>query len=691
MTDDVSRGDAPDLLATIRRRIDRGDVAAARDLLDRVAPADAQTGTVLGLRGYALFHAGAVEPARAMLTRAVAAGTSDALPYQLLAVIRGRSGVQDRHTDRLFCAAIERDPAIAAFWLEFGHYLSACGRLRDSLAAFSRVLRLGAGVVEAVLGISLCHIKLHNLDRAVAATRAVLQAAPDHRGALFNLAVLDIARGRPQQAEQASDRLIALDENVVDYAVIKADALIAARQPDRAFRFLRQRFAWSPDRKLLPSLLATAADAAARDRVISDYLGAAAATAGALSDPAPLRQEVRQILSAVSLKMLTSHGIAAALPLRRQIGADDWLAQVLGYGRALIDQWRHQGAVAGGSGTILAVMVVWGPEHVTNALRYGLPSLLHRDNLPRLAMGRHLAMSIFTDAAGRGQFENSPSIAMLKNFCDVTYEIIPPSILEITKYPGFANTIFGFLHHFGVFSAYYKNADILFLAADLIFTPGSLAHLALLAGRADCDTVFGLPFALSPASLARTMVVRDLARGDFSLDPRRLIDAAFTDLHPRLGDRLVWPGDTTVPDDLTALIFPDTDHFRCRIFQGYPFYISHRRLSPARNFTWQAIDNGLIWALFPEPKDFHRIRVTAGSDDFLCMTVETKGGDGRRAVRKDVATDIIETAAVRDLVNPGRRWMFQQEMRLIGHARGIWRSKPDPTALIAQIDAALAC
>ena len=135
-------------------------------------------------------------------------------PYALLARARAwedraAHGEKDRDEDALrdFEKAVELRPTFdARFGLAGALY--RVGRVRDALSQYEQLHQLRPAQIEVVLGLARCRYSLHEVQESKRLLQEVLDAQPDHAGALLELGRALLHEGQLGEAESLLRRAV---------------------------------------------------------------------------------------------------------------------------------------------------------------------------------------------------------------------------------------------------------------------------------------------------------------------------------------------------------------------------------------------------------------------------------------------------------------------------------------------------
>ena len=171
--------------------------------------------------------------------------------------------------------------------------------------------------------------------------------------------------------------------------------------------------------------------------------------------------------------------------------------------------------------------IVWGAAFVDKFMDYCLPSLLAPGNIPALARGRKVVLSIVTTDTDRDRITAHPAFARVRNSAEVVFTCFPTEFLERREEDGLNFYYFyGLLDHQSVFLAQSLRADLYLLPIDCVYSSECLRNFsAYLDKEADCCSVAAIE-ADEPA--LRTWLDADNQRSKdvLELSAKELLQAA---------------------------------------------------------------------------------------------------------------------------------------------------------------------
>jgi Flp pilus assembly protein TadD len=127
---------------------------------------------------------------------------------------------------------LERNPKMVDGWERLAVALQKTGRLEDSLAAYQQALQLSGGSAHLAVGTGSVLLALGRLDEAKAHAELGLAANPKLANSL--LAQVELAAGRPAEAEKAARLAIAAPGGSIAPLLTLAQVQIASGQLDAA-------------------------------------------------------------------------------------------------------------------------------------------------------------------------------------------------------------------------------------------------------------------------------------------------------------------------------------------------------------------------------------------------------------------------------------------------------------------------
>ncbi len=161
------------------------------------------------------------------------------------------------------------DDALRAFELSMHHVaddpdrmwghaevLRRLGRTDEAIAGFEQAIVRWPSLSEAYLGLSLCHANRSDFAKAYEPARKYAELTPGSKLALGNLANLELALHKYDEAVATANRLIALDRSWTDGHYVRWEALRKAHKPAEAIAALRDSRASLPSDWLLTCSLA---------------------------------------------------------------------------------------------------------------------------------------------------------------------------------------------------------------------------------------------------------------------------------------------------------------------------------------------------------------------------------------------------------------------------------------------------
>lgn len=164
---------------------------------------------------------------------------------------------------RRFEAALEAlnrahrlEPADPEPILSRGHILLELGRAEEAIAAFGQLEKLGRGGVELDFGLASAALMMGDLTLAEERAERAVETDPNHPDAQHTLGVVRQEWGRHDEALEAFDEAIALDDTRPAFFESRALSLAATGQSDEALESLGRTLELNPD------ALAAAADLA---------------------------------------------------------------------------------------------------------------------------------------------------------------------------------------------------------------------------------------------------------------------------------------------------------------------------------------------------------------------------------------------------------------------------------------------
>jgi tetratricopeptide (TPR) repeat protein len=115
-----------------------------------------------------------------------------------------------------FAAAVKLAPAFAEAHFNLGLVREEQGRLDEAIASFENALTLKPGLHGANLFLAVAHYKLNHFDQALVAARKETVAHPKDAPAWMWFGVIELAKGRPEEAAAALDKATTLAPDDLD-------------------------------------------------------------------------------------------------------------------------------------------------------------------------------------------------------------------------------------------------------------------------------------------------------------------------------------------------------------------------------------------------------------------------------------------------------------------------------------------
>ncbi len=204
---DLDRGAGEDRLERAMLRLDRGDLAGAREDADAAVIDAPDSAKAIGMRGLVRWKQGDLEGALADVDRAIELEPALATSWATRAGIRLiRDDVPGAIDD--FAEAIRRDPEGAGSHNNRGEALARIGRFEEALADLDRALELRPDLGAALVNRASVRLSLGDVAGAEADHDRAIAVEPDLALAWCARAVFRRARGDPTGALLDLDRAI---------------------------------------------------------------------------------------------------------------------------------------------------------------------------------------------------------------------------------------------------------------------------------------------------------------------------------------------------------------------------------------------------------------------------------------------------------------------------------------------------
>jgi arylsulfatase A-like enzyme/predicted Zn-dependent protease len=180
----------PDLHLALADRLQaRGAAADARRELELAAQASALTPASRNDRAMALARLGRQDEAEAVLLTVVREEPQFARAWHNLASLAVQRG-RWREAERCARTALDRDPELSIAWNNLGIALEELGKPADAEAAYRRAIAADGGDLKALFNLGLLLRTNARYDEAAVVQEQVLERAPAHAGAHFELGAL---------------------------------------------------------------------------------------------------------------------------------------------------------------------------------------------------------------------------------------------------------------------------------------------------------------------------------------------------------------------------------------------------------------------------------------------------------------------------------------------------------------------
>jgi len=331
------------------------------------------------------------------------------------------------------------------------------------------------------------------------------------------------------------------------------------------------------------------------------------------------------------------------------------------------------------------MVVCWGETYVRNFLRVTLPCLVHPSNLPALSGHKPVELRIHTDALGRMLFKADARMKALENHVAVTYEIMPPELLNFPAEQsgvGSQYRLFGALWHLAVIEARATGRDVFAIGADVVYSAGSWGYIGELAA-AGHEVIFACAFSAISSAMEASLKPHLDALGCIGIGPYELMELAFRHLHPRTLGGFVSPDNRFATANLTYLFFPTAEGLNARVLAPAPLYLKHSALRQDAVFNFLTNDGEFMDRLMPQPGDWQRIHHIIDNDRYCSVELslpEKNTGEGNPG--------LITPRTVCGFADSFRhlrmmRQMFEVEFRFRGTNPPIWKPY-DSSAFVAE-------
>jgi type IV pilus assembly protein PilF len=177
----------------------------------RAEPTRAETAGSLNLQlGIAYLQQGNLALAKEKLDRAMAQNPRDPIAHSARALLAEKLG-NEREAERLYRSAVRLAPDSPDISNSFAVFLCRTGRVDEGVKRFNEVARnpLYRNAEVAYTNAGVCQRGAGKLDEASSNFARALAIRPNHAEAVFQLADLDLARGRAADASAVLERFLA--------------------------------------------------------------------------------------------------------------------------------------------------------------------------------------------------------------------------------------------------------------------------------------------------------------------------------------------------------------------------------------------------------------------------------------------------------------------------------------------------
>lgn len=271
---------------------------------------------------------------------------------------------------------------------------------------------------------------------------------------------------------------------------------------------------------------------------------------------------------------------------------------------------------------LIISIVVWGDRYTDLMLKYFIPSLLSPGNVPRLAQMRKIYFEIYTTPNLVPVIKNSRAYQELARLVKIEFIEFAEEIVSGPEYARNSNLryhVYGGFHHMSIERARALGADLLCIAPDGIHSDGSYSNYVRMIDEGYKAIMFtgsrGQIEALAPI-LDR---MRDEDTQSLSLPPRTLVLLTAKYVHNDFQRFVLTKNNRLVPEVLSLMFFPHAHGFFVRSFHLHPIVIAAEALRKDIIFDYQTVDANLISRMFPDPSEWHSIKVIDDTDDGVML------------------------------------------------------------------------
>ena len=310
---------------------------------------------------------------------------------------------------------------------------------------------------------------------------------------------------------------------------------------------------------------------------------------------------------------------------------------------------------------VLLSFTVWGDKYIGLFCDYCIPCLLAPGNLPAVSEKRDILMDIYAHAEDIQKIKSHEAFIKLSEICDINFIEFPKRIITCEGYKIndsiFRYNIYGGFHHLSIERARSIGADVICLGPDNLYSDGSFANYVRFIDEGYSAVLFTCTRAQAEFLVPVLDRMKDPEKKYLSITSDELVEFSAQYIHHSFLHYFVT--DSMTPSWRHGFFIPDKHGLYIRSFHFHPVIISAEVIDRSKDIKWayNTVDFKLITALFPDKKDWQKMKFITDSRDGIMLDI-AYGSPGLHHQKRILFTDNF-LDGLRKAINENEFWNFQ--------------------------------
>lgn len=266
---------------------------------------------------------------------------------------------------------------------------------------------------------------------------------------------------------------------------------------------------------------------------------------------------------------------------------------------------------------------IWGDTYIRFFCDYCIPTMMSAGNLPAVSKIRDILIDIYAHKEDIEKIKQQEVFKNFSNICEVNFIEFPESLINCEGYRSnggvFRYNIYGGFHHLSIERARAIEADVMCLGPDNLYADGSFLNYVRFIDKGYNAVLFTATRAQAEFLEPVLEKMKDHDKQILTISSDEMVDFSAKYIHHSFLQYIV--KDNMTPVWRSGFFIPYEHGFRIRSVHYHPVIISADAIHRSKDIHWTytPADATLIGALFPDKKDWKKIKVITDSRDGIML------------------------------------------------------------------------